>query len=484
LCGKGDVNTYALFAEHNWRIISPHGRAGFIVPPGLATDDTTKAYFQELVAKNGLVALFEFENEEFLFPGIDHRVRFILITVARERIASAAGADISFANRNAPALSDPSRHFSLSPGDFTTLNPNTLTCPTFRSRRDADINLAIYRRAGVLWREGDPDGNPWGLRFMAMFHMANDSGLFRRQGELASAGWKLKGNRFIKDDEVMLPLYEAKMVRHFDHRFGTYEGQTEAQANQGKLPELDDAAHTETMRVTLPRYWVDTTEVDARLDSVWDRRWLLGWRDICRSTDRRTVIASLISRVAVGDKFLLMMPAAAPPLVACLYGCLCSFALDYAGRQKVGGTSLKYFTMKQMPAISPVAYSGDTPWQCGTSFRDWLLPRVLELTYTAWDLQPFAEDCGDSGPPYLWDSERRFVLRCELDAAFFHLYGISKGDTDYILDTFPIVRKHDEKAHGEYRTKRVILEIYDALAEAAATGRPYVSPLGPPRRAT
>ena len=111
---------------------------------------------------------------------------------------------------------------------------------------------------------------------------------------------------------------------------------------------------------------------------------------------------------------------------------------------------------------------------------DWLLPRVLELTYTAWDLEPFAQDVGYDGPPFRWDPERRALLRAELDAAFFHLYGLSRDDTDYILDTFPIVRKNDEKKYGEYRTKRLILEIYDAMAEAARTGVPYPTRLDPP----
>jgi hypothetical protein len=117
------------------------------------------------------------------------------------------------------------------------------------------------------------------------------------------------------------------------------------------------------------------------------------------------------------------------------------------------------------------------------SLRDWLLRRVLELTYTSWDLQPFADDCSDPGEPYLWQSERRFVLRSEIDAAFFHLYGISRDDTEHIMDTFPVVRDTEERAYNEFRTKRVILEIYDALANAAHIGRPYVTPLGPPTRA-
>jgi hypothetical protein len=111
------------------------------------------------------------------------------------------------------------------------------------------------------------------------------------------------------------------------------------------------------------------------------------------------------------------------------------------------------------------------------SIRDWVLRRVLELTYTASEMEPFARDCAFEGSPFRWDRERRIVLRAELDAAFFHLYGLSRDDTDYILDTFPVVRKNDEKAYGEYRTKREILEVYDALAGAARSGRPYRSPL-------
>lgn len=479
LCGKGDINTYAIFAEHNRCVLGPCGRAGYIVPPGLATDDTTKAYFQDLVAKNGLVALYEFENEEFLFPGIDHRVRFIAITVSKDRPASNPGADISFANRSIVSLSDKARHFTLAPADFETLNPNTRTCPTFRSRRDADINLDMYRRTDILWREDDPDGNPWGLRFMRMLDMANDSGLFRTRTELEAAGWKLDGNHFVLDKSRLLPLVEAKMMHFYDHRFGTYDGQTVAQANQGKLPEFDDAAHADPKRLTVPSYWVAEGEVGARLEDRWQRGWLLGWRDICRSTDQRTVIASLISRAAVGHTTPLAFTAVEPRVTACLYACLCSFVLDYAARQKVGGTHLTYGYLKQLPVLAPKVYAADTPWSHGTTLRDWLLPRVLELTFTAWDLEPFARDVGYEGPPFRWDPERRFALRAELDAAFFHLYGVSREDADYIMDSFPIVRKNDEKAYGEYRTKRVILQTYDSLVKAVQTGILHRTPLDP-----
>lgn len=223
LCGKGDVNTYALFAEHNWRVLGAWGRAGFIVPSGIATDDTTKEYFQAVTRSRALRSMWEFENEGFFTAGKGHMLRFALTTLSG-RDDPAEAADFFFQGQALSDVADPERHFTLTADDIETINPNTLTCPIFRTRRDASIALSVYSRTGVLWREGDPDGNPWGLRFMAMFHMANDSSLFRQQAELISAGWLLSGNRLVKDGEVMLPLYEAKMAYLYNHRSGSYEG--------------------------------------------------------------------------------------------------------------------------------------------------------------------------------------------------------------------------------------------------------------------
>lgn len=167
-------------------------------------------------------------------------------------------------------------------------------------------------------------------------------------------------------------------------------------------------------------------------------------------------------------------------LVSALYANLCSYVLDYASRQKVGGTHLTYNYLKQLPVLAPTAYGEAVPWQNKTTVADWLLLRVLELTYTAWDLEAFAHDVGYDGPPFRWDPARRFLLRAEIDAAFFHLYGISRDDSAYVLDSFPIVRKNDEKTHGNYRTKDAILEIYDGMAEARTSGLSYATLLDPP----
>ncbi len=478
LCGRGDVNTYAVFAEHNRSIVGGSGRAGFIVPSGIATDDTTKEYFGALTGEGQLVSFHSFENREALFPAVDRRVNFALLTLAPGR-RDAALSDLVFYAHGVGDLADRDRHVTLAPGDFALLNPNTRTCPTFRSRRDAALNLAIYRRSGVLWREDAPDGNPWGLRLSAMFHMTNDSGLFHERAALLERGWTPEGSAFVRGGERMVPLYEAKMLHHYDHRFGDYADKP-ADSRDTQLPDVPAARLADPNYQPLARYWIPEQAVDDRLRDRWDHGWLLGWRDITNATNERTVVACVFPRVGVGNKFPLLFPSRAAPESACLCANLASFPLDYGARQKVGGTTLNYFLLKQLPTLPPSAYQEVLPWGQIGDWVDFLLPRVLELTYTTWDLEPFARDCGHEGPPFRWEPDRRVLLRAELDAAFFHLYGLSRDDTSYVLDTFPIVRRHDEEAHGEFRTKRLVLEAFDRMAEAARTGAAYTSLVSPP----
>jgi SOS-response transcriptional repressor LexA len=564
LCGRGDINTYAIFAELNRSLIHPNGRAGFIVPTGIATDDTTKTFFQDLVAKGAIARLFGFENEERIFPGLHHAYRFCLLALTGS-LRPEPHPEFAFFLRQVAALRDPQRRFRLSAEDFALLNPNTRTCPIFRSGRDAELTKAVYNRIPVLVHEAQGGtGNPWGVDFLAMFHMANDSGLFRIAEQLKANEWELRGNVFHRGSVRCLPLYEAKMIHHFDHRFGTYEGQTDAQANQGKLPELDDAQHADPRMVNLPNYWVPEEEVWARsarvpaallkayrarsqqmatqclvswlagyhlnrgtpelgkalllrlfgsdfdqnvhaaamdvwlanglapalereypltegdialIESADDAlaaalllleakcpRWFLGWRDITGTEKTRTVIASVIPRAGMGHTVPILHSSASPTCIAGLCANLSSFALDYVSRQKVGGTHLTYFFLRQFPVLPPEVYGRPAPWTPTTTLGEWMRLRILELVYTAWDLQPFARDLGYDGPPFRWDPDRRFVLRCELDAAFFQLYGIVRDDVAYVMDTFPIVRGDDQEQFGHYRTREAILELYDRMS--------------------
>ena len=493
LCGVGDINTYAVFAELKLRVLCGNGRASFLVPPGIATDDTTKAFFAHLVDTKRLAHLYHFENEEKLFAGVDHRFAFVLLS-----LGLTDSADLLFFARQTTAISDRDRHFTLTPADFALLNPNTRTCPTFRSVADAELNKLIYRRTGVLWDERREDGNRWQLSFLRMFDMANDSGLFRTRAEMEAAGQTLSGNCWDGPLGVYLPLVEAKMVNQFDHRFSTYEGATQAQLNVGALPRLDEAAHADPARLSQPDYWIAGTEVAARLVDRKPKEWLFGWRDITNSGNARCLLPSLLPQCGVGHTFPLAFTKATPAVGAAQYANWASLACDYAARQKVGGTHLTYGILKQVPTCHPAIFGRPAAWASTCILADWLLCRVVELTYTAWDLEAFGVDCGYAGPPFRWDEDRRFLLRAELDAAFFHLYLGTPDEwerdaspalkaklptlrhaVDHIVESFPIVKREDIEAHGTYRTKDTILSIYDEMAEAIRTGKPYQPRLDP-----
>ncbi|MBF0217745.1 MAG: N-6 DNA methylase, partial [Candidatus Omnitrophica bacterium] len=298
LCGCGDINLYAVFVENMRNLIRSSGLIGCVLPSGIATDDTTKFFFQDVMDKKSLVSLYSFENEEFIFPNIHHATRFCLFTAGCGVGPIHSTAEFVFFARQVEHLQDPARRFVLSAVDMVLLNPNTRTCPIFRSSYDAELTKALYRRVPILIKDGPILFNPWNIVFLRMFDMANDSNLFCTRAQLEADGCQLKGNMFIGGANRYLPLYEAKMIHHFDHRWGTYDGQTEAQSNQGKLPELDEAMHLNAELFILPRYWISQVEVDARLKKVWERGWFLGFRDITGATVFRTAIASLLPRAA------------------------------------------------------------------------------------------------------------------------------------------------------------------------------------------
>jgi hypothetical protein len=471
LCGHGDVNTYAVFAEAMRSLVTPTGRVGVILPTGIATDDTTKAFFKA-IAQGELVSLYDFENRKKLFPDVDSRQKFCLLTLSGNGRPVARG-EFAFFCHATSDLDDPDRRFTLEPGEIALLNPNTGTCPVFHSRRDAEITLGIYQRVPVLIRKGTEESNPWGLRLATMFHMTNDSSLFRTREELEAQGFTLEGNVFRRGDEAYLPLYEGRMGHQFNHRFATQP--------DGQLTSLSPQDWRDPQVSVLPQFWVHQDLVEERLSRTEHacRSALLGFRRIACDTNERTVIASILPYGAASYGWILTIGPDATGL-AILLGCYNSFAFDYMMRCSLSQPSIPQSTAAQLPVLASTTYDRRAPWDREHTLADWLIPRVLELTYTAWDLASFAGDLGYHGPPFRFDEERRAVLRAELDACFFHLYGIEREDVVYILDTFPIVARHDVEEFGEFRTKRLVLEHYDAMTKAAATHEPYECPLDPP----
>ena len=450
LTAVGKINTYAVFAETTRKVISANGRVGVIVPVGIATDDTTKKFFGDLIKTQSLAKLSGFENEAFIFQAVHNAFKFCQLVMTGEKNKTQQ-ANFIFFCRYFSDVNDAQRHFKLTAEEIALINPNTLTCPIFRTRTDVEITKKIYRRVPVVENE-QTGSNPWGISFMqGLFNMSSDSGLFENE-----AGYGL------------VPLYEAKMFHQFDHRYSTYENARQADINAGRLPQLPEEIKQNFNATVKPRYWVNRTEVENRLGDKWDKGYLLGWRDITNATSERTVIASIFPMSGCGDTVLLIFPSVSNNLfLSCLLANLDSLIFDFVARQKVAGVHLKFFTMRQLPIIPP-------DWYTPKDIK-FISDRVLELVYTAWDMQPFAQDMEYDGPPFIWNEQRRAILRAELDAYYAKLYGLTRDELRYILDpsdvygpdfpseTFRVLKNNETKKYGEYRTQRLVLAAWDML---------------------
>ncbi|WP_245542161.1 Eco57I restriction-modification methylase domain-containing protein [Rubellimicrobium thermophilum] len=468
LTARGKLNTYALFAELFANLARL--RAGVIVPTGIATDATTAPFFAHLVKAKRLAQLVDFENRAGLFPAVDSRMKFALLTLGRDEPA----ARFAFFLTDPAQLAESERRFTLSPDQIAAINPNTRTAPVFRSRADAELTGKIYRNAPVLIDEGKgAAGNPWGVEFrQGLFNMTSDSHLFRTAAQLHTEGFARDGTDWVLGTTRYVPLYEAKMIHQFDHRWAGYANNGTDTADIGLAQKADPGFEP------APRYWVPKDEVDERLAAKgWTRGWLMGWRDITNATNERTVIATVFPRVGVGHVLPLFFVDAEARKWASLVGNLCSLSLDFVARQKVGGTHLTYGYIKQFPILPPGFY---TEARLG-----FVTPRVLELTYTSHSLAPFACDLGHDGPPFAWDEDRRAHLRADLDVFYARAYGLTRDELRYILDpaevkgagypseTFRVLKEKEIRQYGEYRTRRLLLGAWDrmeASGEFAAMG--------------
>lgn len=469
--GRGDVNTYSVFAETMRTVESPDGAAGIITPTGLATDKTTSPFFADTLSHHRLYAFYDFDNEAKIFRDVHHAYRFAVTTMTGTQ-RSVRRTKFAFLNRHVSDV--PDKRFQLAADEVLALNPNTGTLPMFRSRKDADITLGIYSRHPVLIRDDDPDGNPWGLTFARLFDMTNDSALFCQADDLVDAnfnGWSFK-----RDRKEYVPLYEAKMLSHYDHRFSTYLNATSAQLNVGALPRLTDEQHDNADLEPMARCWVERSEVAARLEERWGRAWLLGWRDITNKGNERTFVPAVLPTSAVGNSFYVAM-LDEPELAPSLHAVWSSLPFDFVARQKVSGSHMNYFAAKQIACPSPNDFRCVATWNDQVAIAAWLQPYVLELSYTSWRLQPYAQDLGDVGPPFRWKPERRAFLRADIDAGLFHIYGLNRDEVEHVLDSFTVVRKYEERDFGEYRTRRLVLEAYDRMTRAIANGGKGWKPL-------
>lgn len=486
LTAVGDINLYAIFAEHFFNFINKYGRSGIICPTGIATDDNTKDFFAELVLKNRLVSFYDFENKLQIFP-IHRSFKFCLMTLGNK--SKNDKIKFAFFLHNIEDIQDKRRVFELTAQDFVNINPNTKTAPVFRTKKDAELTTKIYSYLPIVWNE-NLNQNLWRLKFNSQFHMSNASYLFKSE---------------YNSTKNLIPLYESKFIWFYNHRNSTFEDcDKRTSTNNVSITQSQDPNYK-----IQPWYWINQNEVEEKTAD----KYYIGFRNNARNTDARTAIFSLVPFSGVGNSMpLIFIKDSKYKLLFLSQGS--SLIFDYFVRQKLGGTNLNFNYFRQFPSLSPKTFT--------TADKAFILPRVTELAYTSWDIknafddlwkeideelqvairkqhQENADTCGGAHPwelpdwaenhpwiewekeagiplsPFRWDEERRLQLKAELDAYYALLFGLERENLAYILnpqavmgadfpgETFRVLKEKEIKAYGEFRTERLVLEAYDKL---------------------
>nr|WP_312351920.1 N-6 DNA methylase [Brucella intermedia] len=443
LTARGKINTYALFAELFANLVRENGRAGAVLPTGIATDATTGPFFEYLCKTRRIYALHDFQTGMGFFDRIGHaRFKFCLLTI----VTDSHGPDsirFSFYSRTLQDFQDPRRHFCLTKEDIEHINPNTRTAPVLRSEFDAKLTAKMCASGTALIREEfGNESSPFSIIVIQNFFTSSnpkDALMFEKFLGLADAN-------------DLLPVRRGGSIWHFDHRFDAPE---EVKKASGDWRGSDR--------------FVPLQDVSERLiEKGWNRDWLIGWRDITNATNERTVVASLLPVVAADDTLSLLLPKVGnAALAGGLLANLNSLALDYVAQSKVGGTHIRKNVIAQFPVFPPNFYTD--------SRLAFITPKVLELTYTSHATAPFARDLGHDGPPFGWDEKRRANLRADLDAFYARAYGVDRDELRYILDptdvkgadypseTFRVLKEKETRQFGEYRTRRLVLEAWDRM---------------------
>ena len=462
LLSGGDINLYSLFVERAMNLVKPDGIVGLLTPSGIYADLTAAKFFKSVSTSGRVAGLFDFENRKIFFKDVHASFKFCAFIFGGEK-RQFPETECAFFLHDLETVNNPDRCFPLAPEDFTRVNPNTGTAPIFRTRRDAEITRGIYERHPVLVdRSSSEERRAWPVRHHRQFDMTNDSHLFRTDLQLKSEGfYPIELNRRLKGDELYLPLYQGLMVGHFDHRASSVSINTENVHNPYVGASTTREEHADPAFMPSVVYWVPEEEVSQRFPK--SLGWTLVYRRITRPTDSRTTIATVIPWNGVSYTLPMLLPGNegfSASDAACLLSTLTSFSFDYIARQKLQGASMSLTSLEQLPVIAPTDYDrqfGDT------TARELVRNHVLRLTYTAHDMTPFAKDMGYDGPPFIWDEEERRHLRARLDALYFILYGLSRDDAAYVMETFPIVRREDEAAFGSFRTRDLVLAYMNAL---------------------
>ncbi len=451
LTGAGELNAYLPFIETCWRLLGSRGRAGIVVPSGVAADRSAARLLDALLAAGSLERLHLLAPGAVQFDGVASRIGVAVLVLRSGAHPASAGGDGPESQDGArtpvlPAevavgLEDPSsppgaRAWTLHRDVPWLVNPNTGTPPLFGSARDARIVTTAYRRWPVLRRRAGTagpartavaadlwDADPWHLQLVTPLHMTRDARWFRTA-----------------PGPGLLPLWEAKHAGLLDHR-------------GGRTPH---------------RYWVPAEVVEQRYGQLTARGWLAGYRNVTTVEAPRTLLPCALPVGGVGNSF----PLLSAPQLPLLLSALASLPVDYLVRQKHAGANLNFFKLEQVAVPPPEAYQVPAPWQPGTTIESWVLSRFADAV--PWDpgLAGLAAELRHAGvdlpagadQPDEARTARRAQALADLDAVHAHLLGLDRCDLEHVLSTFAALRVREERTLGRFATADRVLGAFDRLA--------------------
>jgi hypothetical protein len=351
-------------------------------------------------------------------------------------------------------LADQRRHFTLSADDIALINPNTRTCPVFRSQMDAELTKKIYMQVPVLINESITNkADAWDVKMTTMFHMTNDSSLMHTTPA-----------------EDLEMVWEAKMTGFWDHRESDIEMNFLNTTRQAQTIPISESEHRNFTRIPKGQFWTRPVIVDERIPESWVFNWIFCFKRVTASTNWRTLVPCIVPRGPISYTLYCLFTdeeSVRSGKASCLFAALGSLIVDYCLRHKTGQPSLPLWCPEQVPVHPPKMISCET--------INFVGPRVARLIVSAQNIKDFARNTGIEGIDPEWAPEKRAVLQAELDAYYAHLYGLSRDELRYILDpadlmgpdypseTFRVLKNNEIRQFGEYRTQRLVLEAWDRL---------------------
>lgn len=447
LTSKGELNTYQLFAELFLKMRNESGRAGAIVPTGIATDKGNSKFFRYIVENKLLSSLADFINGK-IFKNIHSRMRFSLIVFGKSDQAR-----MLFVLRTPEQLYT-KQFLKISTSDLLLINPNTGTAPVFSSQRDMDLILKIYKNNMVLLREY-PDGrtdNPYGIKVFGQFHMSNDSDKFMREQELIDQGYKKNWIYYEKDGERYVPLCEGKSFYILDSRYNHI-------SEDGNGIACTAEEKSDPWFFPKTRYYVrDEDNKASYSDQKWNKKWVIVYRNITNPTNERTFVASMVFNVfAWGNSASVLIGEKLEQLIIPFI----SHILDFVTKNKIQGTNMNKFIVLQLPVPDPDKFKKLPGIDEGDScLEESVIRRLVKCVNYSYDMEPFVKEMGYEIEPRKWDERERLDYMAQLDAIAAHLYGISYEDLEYIFTTFPIEKRTQEGTYGTYLSRDLALEYF------------------------